>query len=105
MNTMKNCTECGGQMRQLVDKTPEGIPYRYYRCRKCAEEIVDMKQLRAVASEYRLIKKYHVKLSRWGLSLGMRIPKEVVKRYNLKSNEEVIIVPESEGLKIIPSED
>ncbi len=100
---MKRCTECSGSMKQLKGRTPEGISYRYHQCKNCGEEIVDMKQLHDVASKYRSIKRYNVKLSRWGLSLGMRIPKEIVQRYKLKDDGEVTIIPEEEGLKIIPA--
>ncbi len=100
---MKKCSECDGFMEELNAKTPEGISYKYYRCNKCGEEIVDMKQLHNVAEKYRTIKKYNVRISRWGLSIGIRIPKELVKRYNLKENKEVSIIPEKEGIKVIPS--
>ena len=101
---MKRCTACGREMKELKDKTPEGIPYRYYKCKKCGEEIVDMKQLHTVASRYRSIKRYNVTLSKWGLSLGMRIPKEIVEKYKLKKNEQVVLIPEEEGLRVIPAE-
>ena len=60
-----------------------------------------MEQLRNVAEKYRTMKNYHVKLSRWGLSLGIRIPKAVVKKYNFKDNEEVVIIPDEKGIKVI----
>lgn len=98
---MKKCSECKGSMEELNAKTPEGIGYSYYKCKKCGEEIVDMKQLHQVAEEYRALKKYQVKLSKWGLSLGLRIPKELVARYHLKENEEVAMIAEKKGIKII----
>ena len=99
---MKKCSECKGKMKELKSKTPEGVVYRYFRCDKCKEEIVDMKQLHEVAQEYREMKKYHAKLSKWGMSLGLRIPKELVKRYHFKNNKEVTIIPEEGGIKVIP---
>ncbi len=99
---MKKCSECGGSLKEHLGKTPESIQYRYYKCRHCGEEIVDMKQLHAVATQYRTLKSYHAKLSKWGLSLGMRIPKEVVKKYHLKDNSEVVIIPEAEDMKVMP---
>lgn len=99
---MKKCSECNGQMKELINKTPEGVEYNYYKCIKCGAEIVDMKQLHTVAEKYRIMKKYQVKLSKWGLSLGLRIPKEMVEKYNFKDNTDVIIIPEGEGIKIIP---
>jgi len=62
----------------------------------------DMKQLHEVAQKYRKLKSYHVKLSKWGLSLGLRIPKEIVDKYHLSDDNEVVIIPEEKGIKIIP---
>lgn len=100
---MKKCVECGSAMQQLKSKTPEGIEYDYYKCRKDGEEIVDMEQLHEVAEHYRALKKYNVKLSKWGLSLGIRIPKELVEKYKLKNEKEVSIIPEKTGIRIITS--
>lgn len=99
---MKKCSECGGNMNEYTNKTPEGIEYKYFKCSKCGEEIVNMKQLHNVAEKYRIMKRYYVKLSRWGLSLGLRIPSELVQKYKFKDNEEVNIISEKDGIKIIP---
>jgi len=96
---MRKCSECKGTMKEYKAKTPEGITYKYYKCSKCREEIVDMKQLHAVANKYRELKKYHAKLTPWGKSLGLRIPSELIKKYNFKG--EVTLIPEKEGIKII----
>jgi len=100
---MKNCSECKGIMMEKTAKTPEGISYNYFKCNKCGEEIVDMKQLHKVAEKFRIIKSYHVKLSKWGLSIGLRIPKELVKKYHFKNNGKVSIIPEERSIKIVPS--
>ena len=89
-------------MKELSAKTPEGVSYAYYKCHSCGEEIVDMSQLNAVAQKYREIKKFNAKISQWGMSLGIRIPKELVKQYKLRSDKEVTIIPEKEGMRIIP---
>ena len=62
-----------------------------------------MKQLHNVAQVYREMKRFNAKLSKWGMSLGVRIPKELVEKYNFKDNEEVTMIPEKEGIKIIPA--
>ncbi|MFH1592605.1 MAG: AbrB/MazE/SpoVT family DNA-binding domain-containing protein [Candidatus Woesearchaeota archaeon] len=100
---MKICSECNAKMNEMTGTTPEGINYKYYKCGKCNEEIVDMKQLHNVAEKYRTMKRYRVKLSKWGLSLGIRIPKELVNKYKLSDDEEVSIIPEKDGILIIPS--
>jgi len=99
---MKTCSECKGKMFEKTSKTPEGISYKYYKCDKCGEEIVDMKQLHSVAEKYRVMKRYSVKLNKWGLSLGIRIPKDLVNKYRLSDNEEVSIIPEKNGILIVP---
>lgn len=89
-------------MVELKAKTPEEISYHYFKCKRCGEEIVDMKQLHNVAQKYSQMKRFHAKISKWGMSLGLRIPKELVKRYNLRNEEEVTIVPGEKGIQIIP---
>jgi predicted RNA-binding Zn-ribbon protein involved in translation (DUF1610 family) len=100
---MKRCNDCGGYMEEREAFTPEGIRYSYFKCRECGEEIVDMKQLHAVAEKYRLLKLYHAKITQWGQSLGLRIPKELAAKYHFKRNEKVTIIPEKGGIKVIPA--
>lgn len=98
---MKKCSKCGFKMIEKLGKTPEGFEYKYYSCGKCGEEIVDMKQLHNLAEEYRNMKKYEVSLSKWGLSLGLRIPKELVNKYKLNEKDKIFIIPEKNGILII----
>ena len=100
---MKKCSECNETMKEMSDKTPEGVNYNYFKCGKCGEEIVNMNQLHDVAQVYRDMKKYHAKVSKWGMSLGVRIPKELVDKYHFTDNEEVTIIPEENGIRIIPT--
>ncbi len=55
---MKKCSECSGKMKEAKGNTPEGVEYSYYKCEKCGEEILDMKQLHNVANTYRDMKKF-----------------------------------------------
>jgi len=100
---MKKCGDCGGRAEELEGVTPEGITYRFFKCRECGEETLDMKQLHAVAGKYRALRLYHAKMSQWGQSLGLRIPKELVAKYNFRPNEEVAIIPEKEGIRVVPA--
>ncbi len=100
---MKRCFDCNGAMDEKDGVDPNGVRHKYYKCIKCGEEILDMKQLHEVAKKYRKMKKYQTKISKWGLSLGLRIPKEVAKKYNLKDKKEIYIVPEKGFIKIIPT--
>src|SRR3990167_7598239 len=100
---MKKCSECKSEMKELIDKTSEGVEYKYFKCNKCGEEILDMSQLHNVAEKYREMKRFHAKISKWGMSLGVRIPKELAQKYKFRDNEEVTMIPEKEGIKIIPA--
>ena|SRR3989338_8827222 len=100
---IKTCSECKGKMEERQDKTPEGVGYSYYKCEKCGEEILNMEQLHKVAEKFRLMKRYNAKLTKWGESIGLRIPKVIAEKYNFKSDEEVLIIPEEKGIKIIPA--
>ncbi len=100
---MKKCAECNGKMAELTDETPEGVEYKYYKCEECGEEIVNMKQLHDVAQVYREMRRYHAKISKWGMSLGVRIPKDLVEKYHFTDDKEVTIIPEDNGIRIIPA--
>ena len=95
------CPKCGAKMAEKRDNTPEGIGYSYLVCSKCGEELVTMKQLHSVAKGYREMRKYTAKISKWGESFAMRIPKELVKQYELKQNKDVTLIPEKKGIKIV----
>lgn len=99
---MRVCSNCKKGMVEKTGKTPEGVVYRYYKCNSCGEEVLDMKQLHDVAEKYRDMRKYRVKLSNWGLSLGLRIPKELVERNKLHKAKEVEIIEEKVGFKVVP---
>ncbi len=95
------CSKCGGNMAAKKGVTPEGVEYDFSQCGKCGDAIVGMSQLHAVAQKYRVMKRYTAKISRWGDSLAVRFPKELVKQYSLKQNGEVTLVPEKKAIKII----
>lgn len=99
---MKKCSECNNEMKELKAKTPDGVGYKYFKCDNCGEEVLNMNQLHEVTQKYRIIKRYNAKLSKWGLSLGLRIPSELVKKYRLRSDKNVTIIPEKGTIKIIP---
>ncbi|MBN2052925.1 AbrB/MazE/SpoVT family DNA-binding domain-containing protein [Candidatus Woesearchaeota archaeon] len=96
---MKKCSECNSEMKEMKAKTPEGVEYKYYKCSNCNSEIVDMKQLHEVANKYREMKRYSAKLTPWGKSLGLRIPKKLAEKYKLKG--EVTLIPEDGGIRIV----
>ncbi|HII15562.1 MAG TPA: hypothetical protein HA362_04585 [Nanoarchaeota archaeon] len=99
---MKKCNECGKEMEELAAKTPEGVEYRYFKCKSCGDEVVSMKQLHSVAETYRDMEKYKVKLNKWGLSLGLRIPRELVRKYQLKNKKNITLIDEGKSIIVSP---
>ena len=99
---MEKCSDCQGKMRVKQGVTPDGVPYQYYKCLKCGEEILHRQQLHKVAEQYRELKRYYAKLSKWGVSLGVRIPKALVEQYHLHPDGELAIIPEKDGFRLIP---
>lgn len=53
---MKKCSNCGGKITEKIAKIGEAVNYKYFKCRYCKEEILDMKQLHNVAKKYKNIK-------------------------------------------------
>lgn len=98
------CVKCFGELAEKKDFTPEGFEYRYFKCGKCGKEIVNMEQLHEVAEKYREMKKYRVKLSMWGKSRALRIPKELTKAYGLQKVSEVSLVPDKKSIRIVAAE-
>lgn len=97
---MKKCSRCGKKMQKKTSKTADGVSYEFYRC-TCGEEILDMKQLHDVAERYRKIKRFNARLSKWGNSLGLRIPKAIQERHDLDADSDVFIIDEKDGFKVV----
>lgn len=99
MKTVK-CWECNSEMIEK-EKEIDNISYNYFNCPKCGDEIVTMDQLHELVEKQKKMKKHFVKVSKWGQSLAIRIPKALVKKYKLKANKEVNLLPEKNAIKII----
>ena len=99
MKKMK-CTECGGVMHHARGEMPDGIPYERWDC-SCGESVLDMNQLGKLAKRYREMKRHRVKVCKWGGSLGIRIPKALTEKYGIDSDDEMTIIPEKDGMRII----
>jgi len=97
----KTCGKCGSAMKRHKGKTLDGVEYIYFKCHECGEKLVDIGQLREFVQNYRTMKSYNVKVSKWGRSLGIRIPKEIASKHGLGDGMEVRVLPEDNGFRII----
>lgn len=96
-----DCVKCKLKMVEAEDKMSDGIPFNYHRCNKCGEELLDMRQLHELAEKYKAIRRYQTKVSKWGESLAIRIPKELAKKYKLKANDEMQLVPDKGAIRLV----
>lgn len=98
----KRCANCGAAMAKLPGATPEGFPYSYFRCHACGEEIATKDQLHEVSRMSGEMKSYSAKVTQWGRSVGIRIPKELAVEHGLSAGREVSIMPALGGFRIVP---
>lgn len=100
------CIICGKEKMEKIKDVikQDGIEFEAFRCSSCGEEIMDMKQLKVLASKYRKLRKAKdIIFSKWGNSIAVRIPKEIVEEYHIKSGKHGILTKDKESIKIIPA--
>ena len=98
------CPICNkGEMEKIKDKIKQdGIEFEAFRCISCGEEIINMKQLNVLAQKYRNLR--HAKeitFAKWGNSIAVRIPKDIVEEYHIASGKQGILTKAKDGIKII----
>ena len=82
----------------------EKIEYEAYHCTKCGEEILTMDQVKELGEKYKELRKAkQTSFAKWGNSLAIRIPEELVKELKIKPGTKAQITREQGILKIIPA--
>ena len=100
------CPICNkGEMKKTKDIIKqEGIEFEAFKCMSCGEEIMNMNQLKVLANKYRKLRKAkEITFAKWGNSIAVRIPSEIVNEYNIKSGKHGIVTKEKGGIRIIPT--
>ena len=100
MVALKKCTECGSARVYLATGKYKGIPYTSYRCKECGDEVFTMEQAKSLANAVEDARK--VTFSKWGETLAVRIPADVVRRLHLKPKSKGKLIEEANGFKIVP---
>ena len=81
----------------------DGIEFEAYKCSECGEEIMTMKQLKVLAGKYRVLRKAkEVTFAKWGNSIAIRIPSDIVEEYGFDVGKHGLLKKDKEGIKIIP---
>ncbi|MEK6826572.1 MAG: AbrB/MazE/SpoVT family DNA-binding domain-containing protein [Nanoarchaeota archaeon] len=91
-------------MKKVKDKIEQdGVEFEAFKCGSCGEEIMNMKQLKLLAQKYRKLRQAkEITFSKWGNSIAVRIPTEIVNEYRIKSGKQGILTKDKEGIRIIP---
>ena len=98
----KKCPLCNGKMILIKDIIKEdSVEFEAYKCSACGEELMDMHQLKGIASKYRELRKAKdITFAKWGNSIAVRIPMEIVQQLKIKHGAHGLITSEGEGIKI-----
>ncbi len=99
------CPTCNGEMEKIKDEIKQDkVEFEAFRCNSCGEEIMDMKQLKVLANKYRKLRKAkEITFAKWGNSIAVRIPNDIINEYNITSGKQGILTRDKEGIKIIPT--
>jgi 4-hydroxy-3-methylbut-2-en-1-yl diphosphate synthase IspG/GcpE len=89
-------------MIEKFEKRSRRIPYSYWSCPNCGREVLDMQQLKEIVEkEKKLRKTPRAKISAWGKTLAIRIPKVIVEKQKIRPGEIATFLPEKSGFKVI----
>ena len=104
--TKMKCPICQkGEMKKNKDIIEQdGIEFESFKCAKCGEEIMNMKQLKVLANKYRQLRKAKdIVFSKWGNSIAVRIPRDYAADFNISAGKHGMMTKDKEGFKIIPA--
>lgn len=97
----KTCTQCKGKLERVNFDVGYGVEVESLHCQKCGFNITKDSKLKTAISALREHMSKEIKIVSVGTGLGVRFPNEIVKSYKLKKGEEVILKPETDGLRLV----
>lgn len=78
-----------------------GIDVKSLHCKNCGFNITEDKVLATAMCKLREQMAKEVKIVRVGTGLGVRFSNDIVKNYDLKAGENVLLKPEVDGIKLV----
>lgn len=97
---MKKCFDCGKEMKPFEGTDEEGVAYSAWKCEKCGQEILDIKQAKKYAKELQNAKQDT--FSSWGKAIALRVPAGVARRLGIKPHQKARLIQEKNSFKVIP---
>lgn len=99
------CPSCSkGTMKKIKDSIEQDdIDFESYQCTTCGEEILTMQQMKVLAHKYRNLRRSkEITFAKWGNSLAVRIPNEIVTELNISEGKHGILTRDKKGIRIMP---
>jgi len=97
----KKCPQCKAKLEKMRFDIGYGIDVESLHCRKCGFNLTEDKKLKSALQALRKQMKKEIKIIEIGTGLGIRFPNEMVKAYNLRKGEEIVVQPERDGIKLV----
>ena len=96
---------CKVEMSKKVDLFgPEKIEFEEFQCPKCGEELLSMEQLKLLGEKHKEWRKsQQATFSKWGNSIALRIPKEIITALHIKAGATALVKTEKNGIRIVPT--
>ncbi|MBN1157521.1 hypothetical protein JXA85_07920 [Candidatus Woesearchaeota archaeon] len=99
---MKNeCPQCKSELKKVIFDVGYGVNVESLHCEKCGFNITNDNKLKKAISSLREQMAKEVKVIKVGTGLGVRFPNEVVKSFALKQGGDILMKPESDGIKLV----
>jgi len=98
---INKCPQCKLELRNVVFDVGYGVNVESLHCDKCGFNITKEDNLEKAISSLREQMSKEVKIIQVGNGLGLRFPNEIVKSFSLKKGEELVLKPETDGIKLI----
>ncbi|MFC1768938.1 hypothetical protein ACFLZX_04205 [Nanoarchaeota archaeon] len=95
------CPQCKVKLEKMKFDVGYGVVIDSLHCNKCGFNVTGDKDLKSAVNHLRRQMRKEVKIVNVGTGLGLRFPNEVVKNYNLKKGEEIVLKPEQDGIKLV----
>lgn len=97
---MKKCFACGSKIKLAELADEDGVEYEAWKCPKCGEEALDLKQAEKYARKLEEVQR--VTFTQWGKAIGMRIPARMARRLGIRPRQKARIMQGKRWIKIVP---
>lgn len=94
------CPNCKAEMEEVKWDIGFGILVDSNHCPKCKFNVTDEKKLEQAIKQLREKMVFERKIVRIGTGLGIRLPNQLVEKYNIQYGKAVKIIPEREKIVV-----